>query len=257
MRARQRLANDDERTSLFASGTRGSRHSQCSPPCSGILLSGSLWRSAPDWAASPKLDVTHTGGPVHTPIVRSRARFAAILALLTPFVSSAARAAEPSIDQMLSLRRVSSPNVSPDGRFVAYAVRDTDLVGNTFVTQLWLADVGSQSHPAAHVRSQVEHLARMVAGRLQARVPLRARREAAGVDAGHARGRGEKLTANEEGVTAFAWSPDGQSVAFTARSRRTTRGRTATSATATWSETTTTASRTCGCTRWGRPGASG
>ncbi len=47
---------------------------------------------------------------------------------------------EPTLEQVISLRRASAPTVSPDGRFVDYAVRDTDWVGNAFVTQVWLAD---------------------------------------------------------------------------------------------------------------------
>src|SRR5262245_19865397 len=136
MRVRQHLATDVAPKSQFACGTRDSRRSQSSPPSSGILLLGLVCRSARDWGSIPNLRVTHTGGPVLTRLIVHRVAFAAIVALPMTFLASAARAAEPSIDQMLSLRRVSSPNVSLDGRFVAYAVRDTDLVGSSFVTQL-------------------------------------------------------------------------------------------------------------------------
>ena len=150
------------------------------------------------------------------PIRRRRARFAAILAAALPFVSFAARAAEPTIDQMLSLRRVSSPNVSPDGRFVAYAVRDTDMVGNAFVTQVWLADVAtgrtrqltfgpkSNSSPAwSPDGSKLAFLSERGEKRQVWMLDMRG-------------GEAEKVTANDEGVTAFAWSPDGESVAFVA-----------------------------------------
>src|SRR5260221_14787860 len=66
----------------------------------------------------------------------------ALLASLT--LAWASRAAEPTVDQMLALRRAGSPAVSPDGRFVAYTVRDTDMVGNAYVTQLWLAGVAKR-----------------------------------------------------------------------------------------------------------------
>ena len=150
------------------------------------------------------------------PIRRRRARFAAILAVALPFVSFAARAAEPTIDQMLSLRRVSSPNVSPDGRFVAYAMRDTDMVGNAFVTQVWLADVAtgrsrqltfgpkSNSSPAwSPDGSKLAFLSERAEKRQVWMLDMRG-------------GEAEKVTANDEGVTAFAWSPDGESVAFVA-----------------------------------------
>jgi dipeptidyl aminopeptidase/acylaminoacyl peptidase len=145
-----------------------------------------------------------------------RLDFAAIFALLMAFTPAAAGAAEPTIDQMLSLRRVSSPNVSPDGRLVAYAVRDTDMVGNVFVTQLWLADVasgqtrqltfgpGSNTFPAwSPDGSKLAFLSERAEKRQVWMLDMRG-------------GEAEKVTANDQGVTAFAWSPDGASVAFVA-----------------------------------------
>ena len=147
---------------------------------------------------------------------RCRVRIAVIIAVLAALTPVAARAGEPTIDQMLSLRRVNSPNVSPDGRFVAYAVRDTDMVGNAFVTQLWLADVatgrarqltfGAKSNTSPSWSPDGSKLAFLSERTEKRQVWMLDMRG----------GEAEKVTANEEGVTAFAWSPDGQSVAFTA-----------------------------------------
>src|SRR5476651_997585 len=46
----------------------------------------------------------------------------------------------PTVDQVLSLKRVGSPELSPDGLFVAYTVRQTNWDDNTYDTQIWLAD---------------------------------------------------------------------------------------------------------------------
>src|SRR5207249_9048802 len=46
----------------------------------------------------------------------------------------------PTVDQILSLKRVGSPEISPDGRRVAYTVRETNWDENTYDTQIWLAD---------------------------------------------------------------------------------------------------------------------
>src|SRR5882672_7907764 len=48
--------------------------------------------------------------------------------------------ATPTIDQILSLRRAGSPQISPDGRSVAYTVRQTNWDENAYDTQIWLAD---------------------------------------------------------------------------------------------------------------------
>jgi dipeptidyl aminopeptidase/acylaminoacyl peptidase len=49
----------------------------------------------------------------------------------------------PSIDHLLSLKSVARPRISPDGKLVAYEVTETDWKENAYVTQLWLAEVGT------------------------------------------------------------------------------------------------------------------
>src|SRR6266487_3598819 len=46
----------------------------------------------------------------------------------------------PTVDQILSLRRAESPEISPDGRWVAYTVRETNWDDNAYETEIWLAD---------------------------------------------------------------------------------------------------------------------
>jgi dipeptidyl aminopeptidase/acylaminoacyl peptidase len=46
----------------------------------------------------------------------------------------------PTVDQILSLKRAGSPEISPDGRWVAYTVRETNWDDNAYDTQIWLAD---------------------------------------------------------------------------------------------------------------------
>ena len=57
-------------------------------------------------------------------------------------------------EDLVSMRRISSPQVSPDGKTVAYVLRTTDLEADRGRTDLWLLDLGSgesrrlTSHPA-------------------------------------------------------------------------------------------------------------
>src|SRR5439155_122698 len=46
----------------------------------------------------------------------------------------------PTVDQILSLARAGSPEISPDGRWVAYTIRRTNWDENAYDTQIWLAD---------------------------------------------------------------------------------------------------------------------
>src|SRR3954465_9443734 len=66
------------------------------------------------------------------------------LALLAPVLAvvgagAPAAAKGLTIDDMLAMRRVGEPVVSPDGKQVAFAVRDTDVEANRGRYDLWLA----------------------------------------------------------------------------------------------------------------------
>ncbi len=67
----------------------------------------------------------------------TRLFFAAIASLLA--ASFVAAESHPfSVHDMLAMDRISDPQVSPDGRWVVFAVRATDLAGNRGSTDLWV-----------------------------------------------------------------------------------------------------------------------
>jgi dipeptidyl aminopeptidase/acylaminoacyl peptidase len=47
-----------------------------------------------------------------------------------------------TVDDLVMMERVSDPRLSPDGRFVAYTLRQTDLAANKGIKSLWLIDLG-------------------------------------------------------------------------------------------------------------------
>src|SRR5690349_3479305 len=51
--------------------------------------------------------------------------------------------AGPSIDEILSLKRVGSPAISPDGRQVAYTIRETNWDENAYETEIWIGDAAT------------------------------------------------------------------------------------------------------------------
>jgi dipeptidyl aminopeptidase/acylaminoacyl peptidase len=67
-------------------------------------------------------------------------RLAAALALVCASFSLAA-ARGVTVDDLLAMQRVSEPAVSPDGRWVAFTVRDTDLEANKGRHDVWLTAV--------------------------------------------------------------------------------------------------------------------
>ncbi len=83
--------------------------------------------------------------------------------MLHILLAVAASAADPhpfSVHDMLAMRRVSEPEVSPDGRSVLFTVRDTDLEANRGRTDLWIAAVDGSS-----VRQLTSHPENDSAGR--------------------------------------------------------------------------------------------
>ena len=83
----------------------------------------------------------------------------ALACLLGLFAAGAAiaQSAEPfTIRDLVGLRRLSDPQTAPDGRRVAYVVRETDLEANQGRTDLWLIDLAA---PAAQPRRLTQHAA--------------------------------------------------------------------------------------------------
>jgi hypothetical protein len=57
-------------------------------------------------------------------------------------VSATLVAGVPTIDDLLNLKTARGAVISPDGRYVAYSVSETDWEQDAFVTHLWLAETG-------------------------------------------------------------------------------------------------------------------
>src|SRR5919108_4703295 len=68
-------------------------------------------------------------------------RSATLWFVLIASATGAAQPSSPSIDDLLNLKRVAAPAISPDGRLVAYTVRETNWDENAYETEIWVADV--------------------------------------------------------------------------------------------------------------------
>ncbi|HEY5951439.1 MAG TPA: S9 family peptidase [Kofleriaceae bacterium] len=69
----------------------------------------------------------------------SKTLYAALFFTALAFVPVVAEAKGLTIDDMLAMQRVSDPQVSPDGKWIAFAVRDTDYDANRGRYDVWLA----------------------------------------------------------------------------------------------------------------------
>jgi dipeptidyl aminopeptidase/acylaminoacyl peptidase len=128
----------------------------------------------------------------------------------------------PTVDQILSLKRAGAPEVSPDGRSVAYTVRDANWDDNAYDSQIWLADAATgTSRQLTRGRKSSQSPAWSPDGSRLAFISDRTDKRQIYV-INPAAGEADALTAVEDGVTSFAWSPDGRSIAYTAAEARST-----------------------------------
>jgi dipeptidyl aminopeptidase/acylaminoacyl peptidase len=168
--------------------------------------------------------------------MRMRIRLLVIL-LLLPCVSGAQTKHVPSLEESLSLRTLSNPKISPDGRYVAYEVRETDWKDNTYVRQIWLLNVetgrafqltrGKKSADAPEWSLDGRWLAFVTERESNAILPPEKAKKPGEPEAGKPAARqiwlispggGEawQLTESETNVGGFHWSKDSKQIAFTA-----------------------------------------
>jgi dipeptidyl aminopeptidase/acylaminoacyl peptidase len=123
--------------------------------------------------------------------------------------------AAPSIDDLINQKRVGAPAVSPDGRQVAFTVRETNWDENAYETEVWVGDAATgQARQLTNAKKSSMQPAWSPDGAWVAFVSDRdGKRQLYRIAV--AGGEAEKLTSGDEGVTNFSWSPKGNQVALT------------------------------------------
>jgi dipeptidyl aminopeptidase/acylaminoacyl peptidase/predicted dienelactone hydrolase len=155
-------------------------------------------------------------------MIRLLQRRALLLTLPACFITAIASAAEPArrvptVEDLLLLKSVGGVSISPEGKWVAYIVNETDFKNDAFLSHIWLADTvsgrrfqltrGDKSAGSMHWSPDGQWLA-FTSGRGGDKNQL----FAIAPDGGEA----VQLTKFETGVSDFAWSPDGKSIAIAA-----------------------------------------
>lgn len=137
--------------------------------------------------------------------------------------SSATEPSAPSIQQALEMKSVSNPQISPDGKFVAYQVTHTDWDQNAFVQQIWLANVSTgETFPLTEgAKSSTEptwspdgHWLAFLSSR-ESSLPNAKKDTAQIYLISPTGGEARQITNMETGVDGFDFSPDGRHIAFT------------------------------------------
>ena len=122
----------------------------------------------------------------------------------------------PSVDQLINLKRVGSPAISPDGKLVAYTVREPNWEENNYETEIWLVDVAAaKPRQLTNAKKSSSAPDWSPDGTRIAFLSDRSDKQQIWLIS-PVFGEAEQLTTEEDGVGGnFAWSPDGKHIAVT------------------------------------------
>lgn len=126
----------------------------------------------------------------------------------------------PAMKDILDLKTPGDLELSPDGRHVLYAVRETDWEENAYGSQIWLADTETgESRQLTFAKKRSFQPGWSPDGRWVSFLSDReddAQIYLMSASGGEAR----RLTKAEDGISSYRWSPDGTSIAFTAADKK-------------------------------------
>jgi len=158
--------------------------------------------------------------------MKKLASLPALTALLVVIAFGAASEKRMTIEDSLAIKNVAGPQFSPDGKWIAYTVSEWEREANRRVSHIYIvpSDGGS---PIKLTNGERGESSPQWAPDGK-RIAFLADRDRSSANAERERGNqiwiisvsggeAEKLTSEENGVTAFQWSPDGRQIAYITR----------------------------------------
>ncbi len=123
-----------------------------------------------------------------------------------------------TIDDLFKLKRVSSPQISPDGNWVAFTVTETDLEKNKSETRVWMIPAtGGEAIPMTAEGSSAGRPRWSPDGKYLSFQASRSGGKNQVWVLNRLGGEAQQLTSIAQGASGYAWSPDGQKLLLTLR----------------------------------------
>jgi len=127
----------------------------------------------------------------------------------------AQKGSSTSFEQVIALRSVSSPMLSPDGKQIAFTVNSTDWKDNSYDTEIWLAREGEEPFQLTRATKGSSNSPKWSPdGKWLAFISSRNAKSQVFVIRPNG-GEALQVSYEEEGVGSFEWSPDGKQFALT------------------------------------------
>lgn len=132
---------------------------------------------------------------------------------------AAAQTRTLEIDDLFAIQRVGDPQISPDGRWIAYTVSRTNLDAEKIETRIWMVPFeGGEAVPMTAEGYSASRPRWSPDGKYLAFLAAKGEDERAQVwTLNRLGGEAQQLTDVQQGISSFDWSPDGRRLLLTIR----------------------------------------